>query len=83
MRHGRRGVHSIDEMQEKSRLGQAFLDRAGIVAATMHVKVRQMQAMQAGSRPSAATGDADNGRILPGGMAVQVWQQAVYPLANS
>lgn len=54
--------------------------RARIVAATVHVKVRQVLPVQAGSRPGAAGYSSDHG-VLPGGVEVQMRQQAVHAVA--
>lgn len=48
----------------------------------MHLQVWQMYTVQTGSCDGAA-GYTSDGRVLPGSMEVQVWQQAQHALNSS
>lgn len=52
------------------------------MAPTVHVEVRQVLPVQAGSRAGAA-GDSGDHRVLPGGVEVQMWQQVVHAVATT
>ena len=55
---------------------------AGVVSAAVCVQVRDVHAVQPGARAGAA-GHARDHRVLPGGLAVQMWQQALHALTKS
>lgn len=55
------------------------LEWTWIVAASVHIQVWQVHPVQAGSR-AGATWDAGDDRVLPGGLEVQMWQQAVHAM---
>ncbi|CAN0901729.1 hypothetical protein LINGRAHAP2_LOCUS21581 [Linum grandiflorum] len=61
--------------------GEEAAGRAGVVAAAVHVEMREVHAVQAGARVSAAR-DAGDGGVLPGSMEVQVWQQALHAVID-
>ncbi|KAG6477821.1 hypothetical protein ZIOFF_061253 [Zingiber officinale] len=54
--------------------------RAGVVPATVHGQVRRLRAVRPGARGGAAGVVAGDHRVLPGGVAVQVRQQALHAL---
>lgn len=56
--------------------------RAGVVPATVHVQVRQLQPVLPGARGRAA-GRAGDRRVLPGGLAVQVRQPALHAIGDA
>lgn len=55
---------------------------AGVVSAAVYVQVRDVHAVQPGARAGAAGHARDRG-VLPGGLAVQMWQQALHALTCS
>lgn len=55
---------------------------AGVVSAAVHVQVRGVHAVQPGARAGASRHARDH-RVLPGGLAVQMRQQALRALTCS
>lgn len=53
--------------------------RAGVVPPAVHGQVRRLHALHPGPRGGAA-GQAGDRRVLPGGVAMQVSQQALHAL---
>ena len=67
---------SVHEIAEK-RTGWA-----GIIAATLRLKVRQVHALHCGPCAGAA-GNSGDGRVLPGSMEMQMWEQALHAVINN
>jgi hypothetical protein len=56
--------------------------KAGVVPATVHDEVRQLQPVLSGARGGAAGRAGDHG-VLPGGVAVQVRQPPLHAMRRS